>query len=120
MTSAVPVATLEALRTGLRFDPAYVAQHSGDFVLSYDGSESIRTEKCDKLRIKNIEGKEMVWSIDQTGRIRRGRGKGKMGGGGTDISGYRLIHGLKNSFKRPKRKKGVEGERGNIGGGGII
>lgn len=100
MTNAIPAADLETLRTGLKFDAAYIAQHRGDFVLTYDGSEKIGTEKCDKLRIKNSEGKEMVWSIDENGRIRRINGKGSSGEFVTDLSDYRLIDGLNVSFKR--------------------
>jgi hypothetical protein len=100
MTSAIPTATLETLRTYLQFDPAPVAQHAGDFVLAYDGSEDIGTEKCDKLRIRNSEGKEMIWSIDQSGRIRRISGKWSWGEGVTDLSDYRLVDGVNVSFKR--------------------
>jgi hypothetical protein len=100
MTSAIPAANIEALRTSMQFDFAYVAQHASDFSFSYEGSENAGTEKWDKLRIRNSEGKEIIWSIDASGRVRQIAGKGSSGEVVTELSDYRAVEGLYVSFKR--------------------
>jgi hypothetical protein len=100
MTTDVPPADLETLRSGMQFDSAYIAQHKSAFVLSYDGSENIGEEIFDKLRIRNGEGKEHIWTLDQSGRIRRITFKGNSGDVVTELSDYRLVDGINIAFKR--------------------
>ncbi len=100
MTTAVPPAELEGLRSGMQFDSAYIAQHKSSFVLSYDGSEKIGGETFDKLRIRNGEGKEAVWTLDQSGRIHRIVSKGNSGDVVTELSDYSLVDGINVAFKR--------------------
>lgn len=107
MITAIPAATLEATRTGLEFDAIYIAQHIADFHLSYEGSEDLNGETVDRLRLKNSSGKEIVWSIDQIGRIRRSVLNAGSGEVVTESSDYRLVDGLTIPFKRHTVEKGV-------------
>ena len=100
MTTGVPPADLEDFRSGMQFDSAYIAQHKSAFVLSYDGSEKVGEEIFDKLRIRNGEGKEVVWTLDQSGRIHRIISKGNSGDVVTELSDYRLVDGINVPFKR--------------------
>ncbi len=98
-TSAMDAVTLQALRTGLRFDPLYIARHPGDLTLFYDGSEGLGTEKRDKIRLRDTEGVEEVWSLDETGRIRRITRKAASGKVTvTDLADYRLVDGVYIAF----------------------
>ena len=69
-------------------------------MLSYDGSENIGAEAFDKLRIRNGEGKEIVWVLDQSGRVRRTISKSSSGDVVTELSDYRLVDGINVPFKR--------------------
>ena len=100
MTIGIPPADLENLRSNIQFDSAYIAQHKSAFVLSYDGSENIGEEIFDKLRIRNGEGKEVVWTLDQSGRIHRITSKDNSGEVVTELSDYRLVDGVNVAFKR--------------------
>ncbi len=110
-TTAVPPANLEASRLGMQFDPWYIAQHKSAFVLSYDGSENIGAEACDKLRIRNEQGKEIVWILDQSGRRRRTISKGGSGDVVTDLSDYRVVDGINVPFKRHSVENGRTSDR---------
>lgn len=100
MTATVPPADLEDLRSGMQFDSAYIAQHKSAFVPSYDGSENIGGEIFEKLRIRNGDGKEAVWTLDHSGRIHRIVSKGNSGEAVAELSDYRLVDGINVPFKR--------------------
>ncbi len=106
MTTAVSPADLEGFRSNMQLDPWYVAQHKSALVLSYDGSENIGADVYDKLRIRNGEGKEIVWVLDQSGRIRRAIFKGSSGDVVTELSDYRLVNGINVPFKRHVTEQG--------------
>ena len=107
MTTAVPATTMEAIRAGLEFDAAYVAQHIAEFRASYEGSEDLSGEIIDKLRLRSNTGKEAVWSIDQTGRVRRMTLNPGSGEVVTELSDYRLVDGMNIPFKRHVVENGV-------------
>ena len=100
MVGAIPAADIESHRANMQFEYAYVAQHTDAFTLLYDGSENIGGETLEKLRIRNREGRERLWSIDPTGRIRRIVAKGNLGDVVTDLSDYRLVDGVNVPFTR--------------------
>ncbi len=99
MTTDVPTADLDNWRSNVQFDSPYIAQHKSALVLSYDGSENVGAEAYDKLRIGN-GGKEIVWVLDQSGRVRRTISKSSSGDVVTELSDYRLVDGINVPFKR--------------------
>ncbi len=100
MTTVFPPADLEALRSSIQLESLYLAQHKSTFVLSYEGSENVGAEVYDKLRIGTGEGKEIVWVLDQFGRIRRTIFKSSSGDVVTELSDYRLVDGINIPFRR--------------------
>ena len=98
--SEFPAAKAEDYRTGMRFDIPYVAQHRSEFTFTPDGQETVGTDRCDKLRLKRNDGKEEVWSIDQTGRIRRRVGRSSSGEFSTENSDFQWADGVNIPFHR--------------------
>jgi hypothetical protein len=98
--SDVPVALAEDIRTGMKFDVPYVAQNMGEFTFTYDGKETLDTEECDRIRIKHRDGKEVVWSIDHRGTIRRRIAWLSSGEVSSVYSDFRLVEGVNYAFHR--------------------
>lgn len=96
----LPDAMAEDLRTGMKFEVPYVAQHMREFTFAYDGQDTIDAEKCDRLRIKHSDGKQEVWSIDQSGKIRRMVAWLSSGEVSTEFSDFRFVDGVNIPFHR--------------------
>jgi hypothetical protein len=105
-TNSIPTADLTALRSGFHFDPPYIAQHPHDLTLFYDGTVGTGTEKRDLLRLRDSDGKEVVWSLDDTGRIRRITNKRTTGETTMDLADYRLVEGVHVAFIRHSVENG--------------
>ena len=106
MTTALPSADLDYWRSSIQLDSAYIAQHKSSFVLSYGGSEKVGAEEYDRLRIGNGAGKDIVWVLDQSGRLRRTIFSTSSGDVVTELSDYRLVDGVNVPFKRHVNDRG--------------
>ena len=98
--SEFPAAKAEDYRTDMKFDIPYVAQHQSEFTVTLDGQETIGTDVCDKLRLKRNDGKEQVWTIDQTGKIRRRVATRSSGEVSIEYSDFRWADGVNIAFHR--------------------
>lgn len=101
MASAVRAATAEAYRQQLRFDPPYVAQHLGDYLLIEQGGskEANGTAAAEVVKISS-KGVEYVWTIDaQSGRVVSISFKTPQGEAVKEYSDYRAVGGLTLPFK---------------------
>ena len=107
MTTVLPPADLEVLRSSIQLESLYLAQHKSTLVLSYEGSENVGAEVYDKLRIGNGEGREIVWALDQSGRIHRTIFNNSSGDVVTELSDYRLVDGINVPFKRHVAEHGT-------------
>jgi hypothetical protein len=100
MASAVRAATAEAYRQQVRFDPPYVAQHLGDYLLiEQGGKEKDGAAAAEVVKISS-KGVEHVWTIDaQTGRVASVRFKTPQGDVEKEYSDYRDVGSLTLPFK---------------------
>ena len=100
MASAVTAATAEAYRQQVRFDPPYVAQHLGDYVLiEQGGKEKDGAAAAEVVKI-SAKGVEYVWTIDsQSGRVVSISFKTPQGEVLKEYSDYRAVGGLTLPFK---------------------
>lgn len=98
MASAVPAATADAYRQQIRFDPPYVAQHLGDYMLIAQGKEK-EGAAGEVVKISS-KGVEYVWNIDpQSGRVASIRFKTPAGDAVKEYSDYRAVGSLTLPFK---------------------
>jgi len=74
------------------------SRNTREFTFAYDGQDTIDGEKCDRLRIKHSDGKQEVWSLDQSGKVRRMVAWLSSGEVSTDFSDFRLVDGVNAPF----------------------
>ena len=107
MDSALAAPLLEELRSGIRNESAYIAQHLSDYTCVSEGTEQIGGVATAKLRIKG-QGSDLQWNIDPTtGRLLRARFMGAASGETiVDYSDWRLVDGMYVAFKRHVTENG--------------
>ena len=99
MASAVTPATAEAYRQQVRFDPPYVAQHLGDYLLIEQGGKEKNGAAGEVVKISS-KGVEYIWTIDaQSGRVASINFKTPQGDVEKEYSDYRAVGGLTLPFK---------------------
>ena len=100
MASAVTAATAEAYRQQVRFDPPYVAQHLGDYLLIEQGGKDKDGAAAAEVVKISAKGVEYVWTIDsQTGRVESISFKTSQGEVVKEYSDYRAVGSLTLPFK---------------------
>lgn len=100
MASAIPAASADAYRQQVRFDPPYVAQHLGDYMLIAQGGEKREGAAAAEVVKISAKGVEYVWTIDsQTGRVASIKFKTPQGEVEKEYSDYRAVGSLTLPFK---------------------
>jgi len=101
MQAALTAPVLDELRSGIKNESAYIAQHLADYTCVSEGSEEIGGVATSKLRLKG-QGGDLQWNIDPTtGRLLRSRFVGAASGETVvDYSDWRLVDGMYVAFKR--------------------
>jgi hypothetical protein len=106
MTTSVPAADLDALRSQMEFDSLQVAQHSEEYAVSLSGEEQVGGIAAAKLTISK-SGKSVVWEVDpQTGRLLSIRATTQLGDVLTDLSDWRQVDGVQVAFRRHMAQPG--------------
>ena len=99
ITRAVAVSIAEPYRQQMKFDPIYVAQHSGDYTLTAQGSVETGGATVDFLKL-SLGGLDYRWAIDsQTGRLLSTEYQTRSGRVIRQYSDYRLIDGVYLPFR---------------------
>lgn len=99
LTGAISASAVRIYRQQVKFDPIYVAQHSGDYTLSPQGVEGGGNGDIDHLKITS-GGVDYLWSISaQTGHLLSIKYQTKSGESTREYSDYRLVDGLSFPFK---------------------
>ncbi len=107
VTTAVPASTLKELRSGMKLEPIYIAQHREQYSCVSQGTEQIGNLHTAKLTIRG-EDEEALWSVDPTtGRLLRTALATSSGQSVTDYSDWRLVDGIYASFARHTITGGV-------------
>lgn len=99
LTGAISASAVGVYREQVKFDPIYIAQHSGDYTLSPQGVEGEGNGDVDHLKI-TLGGVDYLWTISaQTGHLLSIKYQTKSGNVTREYSDYRLVDGLSFPFK---------------------
>jgi hypothetical protein len=99
MATSVSSSLLDSIRTGVKTEFTYIAQHQADYTCFLDGTENVGGVNATKVKLKG-NGTEFEWSIDPSnGRLLRFRGS-LFGETTTDFSDWREVAGLNVALKR--------------------
>jgi hypothetical protein len=99
LTGAISASAVGVYRQQVKFDPIYVAQHSGDYTLSPQGVDGGGNADIDHLKI-TLGGVDYLWEISaQTGHLLSIKYQTKSGDATREYSDYRLVDGVSFPFK---------------------
>jgi tetratricopeptide (TPR) repeat protein len=107
-TVDLPSSYAETVRTSMKFDLIYAAQHPDDFDVSLAGSEQIGENLLENLNISTA-GESQIWEVDPaTGRVFLTREKLPSGEETVnEYSDFRLTSGIYRAYKVSAKASGI-------------